>query len=95
MSTTIHLNESKLMDYYEKMMDEVVLQHHTYPSNIPAWARCGPEAGLEQAMYASEALDHLEALEAQEGRRAAGRSKQVNLHSDPKYSNGLRRRRGR
>lgn len=87
MATFINLNESKLMDYYEKMMDEVVLQYHTFPSDIPAWARCGHAEGLEQAMYESEALAHLAAL-GDTGKP----SKRIKHHYDPKYCNGLRRR---
>lgn len=35
MSTFINLNESKLMEYYEAVMDEVYLQYFTFPSEIP------------------------------------------------------------
>lgn len=88
MATLIHLNESKLMEYYEKMMDEVYLTHFSFPSNLPHLPINDSEMG-EMIYYEAMARGLADQLPKNKG----GKSKRVNLHSDPKYSNGLRRRR--
>lgn len=50
MSTFINLNESKLMDYYEKMMDEVYIKYFTFPSDIP-YIPIGEEDRSDMSYY--------------------------------------------
>ena len=80
MGTFIHLNESKLMDYYEKMMDEVFLQYHTHPSEIPAWANCDHGEALNQRAYESEALYHARKAGADVGDSHVADKPRINHH---------------
>ncbi len=85
-STYIHLNESKLMEYYEKMMDEIYLEYFTFPSDIPNI----PMSDADRAdMSYYNAMGRAYADLLPPGKK----NKRVKFHSDPKYCNGLRRRR--
>lgn len=81
----INLNESKLMDYYEKMSDDMYLKYFTFPSDFP-YLPIG-EVDRENASY-HEAMGrgHAANLPSSSG------GDRVVYHGDPKYCNGLRRR---
>lgn len=38
MAARFHINEARLLQYHEDMMDEVYLLYHTYPTNFPNYA---------------------------------------------------------
>ena len=37
MATRINVNEQKMLDYYEKLMDDVYLLYHRHPTNIQTY----------------------------------------------------------
>ena len=92
MGTFIHLNESKLMDYYEKMMDDIYLQYFTFPSDFP-YLPISDADRADMSYYEAMGRGHAQAagLEGETTARFSP-SPRVNHHSDPKYCNGLPRR---
>jgi hypothetical protein len=88
MSTIIPLNESKLMDFYEKIMDEVYLIYHTHPTNIPHMP-ISDEERAEMSYYEAMARD----VETQFAANRLTKSKKVIFHKNPNYCNGKLRRR--
>lgn len=86
MGHRITLDIAKLDAYYEKMMDEVYLAHHQYPScfnHIPVTAQ------TQAAMNEAEAY----ARGGKGGRHTFGvqSGKGTRYECDPDYSNGLPR----
>lgn len=88
MSPFIHLNESKLMEYYEKMMDEVYLQYFTFPSDIPNIPISDADRA-DMSYYEAMGRGYADQLP----KDTHPNSKRVKFHRDPKYCNGLLRRR--
>lgn len=81
MAHKINLDIARLDAYYENMMDDVYLEHHTYPTNL---ARMNQTPGQLAAQAEADAY----ARGAVQGRK----SKKVHFESDPDYCNGLPRR---
>jgi hypothetical protein len=79
-----NINEQKMLDYYDKLMDQVYLQYHHHQSNIPHYHISAAESAMI-AGYTAMA-DHYASMIDDPG------DKRVHLHSDPKFSNGLPRK---
>lgn len=85
MGHRISINEAKLLDAHEAMMDEIYLLYHVHPTNIQ-------HLDLSPAELAE--MSEADAM----GRGLAGQlprhgGKNVVLHNRPDYCNGLPRRR--
>lgn len=88
MNHKITLNVTRLDTYYENMMDEVYLMHHTYPTNLTHTylsdydlAKYGEYDAIGSGLAAS--------MQNQSNRK----KKKVYFQSDPDYCNGLPRNR--
>lgn len=79
--THFNINEQKMLDYYDQLMDQVYLLYHNHPSHL-----------VHIEVTPAEAA---EMVEAEGVVRAAGKlvaSKKVHLIGDPNRSNGLPRK---
>jgi hypothetical protein len=91
MGTKININEQKMVDNYEKLMDQVYLLYHTHPTNLPHIPLSDAEIA-EMAYYQAMANNLGEEFTATLGKR---KKKKVYLQSDSKHSNGLLRKKYR
>jgi len=82
------VNETMLMEEFENLLDEMYLTFHYHQTNIPHYDIS--DAERSEMSYYDSLGSHL-ADEIEQG--SNHKSKIVNFHSDPKYCNGLPRRR--
>ena len=85
-TTVINVNEQKMLDSYEKLMDQVYLMYHFHPSNIPHIDLTAAEKA-EMVEYDAMGKGLAEILKKTKGGR-----KVVRLITDSKRSNGLKRK---
>lgn len=88
MSTRISLDENRLMQYYEDLMDEVYLLYHIHPTNIPNIPLTDTEFA-DMCEYTGMVDYFNEKSSDSRGRK----NKKTKHFSDPDFSNGLPRRR--
>ncbi len=86
MSANTRLTQSIIYDYYEKLMDRIYLNHHSYPTNIPNYSISNAELA-EMGEFDAMGRELANGLP----RQARGR-KQTIFHRDPDFCNGLPRR---
>jgi hypothetical protein len=86
-NTIMNINEQKMLDYYEKVMDQVYLLYHKHPTNLTHINLSDAERS-ELTYYDAMGRDLAQSLEAHTGKK----NKRVHLHSDPNFSNGLPRK---
>lgn len=87
MASRININEARLLQYHEDLMDEIYLLHHTYPLNFPNYALTREE--LAQ-MSEHDAMGR-NLSSGLGGGRSAGHKCTV-FHRDPDFCNGLPRK---
>jgi hypothetical protein len=82
------MDETKLLAYYDELMNEFFNTHHVHSSNLPnielsdeVIAQMGELDGMSQNLLRSLA------------KQSKRKSKKVIFHSNPDYCNGLPRRR--
>jgi hypothetical protein len=88
MNHRITLDVARLDAYYEKMMDEVYLLHHTYPTNLTHINMTDADL-VEYGEYDAVGRGLAASLQHQSNRKR----KKVYFQSDPDYCNGLPRNR--
>ncbi len=88
MATVFNVNEQKMLDYYDKLMDQVYLLYHTHPTNLTHIGLTDAEIA-EMVYYDAMGRNLAENLSAAPSQ---GKKKKVHLHSDQKHSNGLPRK---
>jgi hypothetical protein len=88
MSTRITINESKLLDYHDQMLDELYLLYHIHPTKIVDFHPSQAELAEMNEMQ-GHGLELSNKLEGKSPRK----SKKVNFHSNSYTCNGLPRRR--
>jgi hypothetical protein len=86
MGSSMNVNEQKMLDYYEKLMDQVYLQYHTHPTNLAHIYLTAAESA-EMVYYDAMGRNLASAVSP-----AGKKNKKVHLHTDPNYSNGLPRK---
>ncbi len=87
MSTIMNVNEQKMLDYYDKLMDQVYLLYHTHPTNLTHLSLT--DAEIAEMVYCDAMGRNLaDGLEAKTGKK----NKKVHLHTNANFSNGLPRK---
>ena len=88
MSTRISLDENRLMQYYEDLMDDVYLLYHVHPTNIP-------NIPLTDSEFAemSEFTGMVDNFNQKSFDFRDRKNKKTRHFSDPDFSNGIPRRR--
>jgi hypothetical protein len=84
----MNVNEQKMLDYYENVMDQVYLLYHMHPTNLPHVNLTDSEVA-EMVYYDAMGRELADELAATSGQR---KKKKVHLYSDRKRSNGLPRK---
>jgi hypothetical protein len=87
MGTNLHINEQRMQEYYDQVMDQVLLLYHTHPSNLIHISLSDTERA-EMAVYDAMGQELAESLKG----KPEHRTKKVRLHTDSHFSNGLPRR---
>ena len=82
MPTRISTDDSKLLNYYDELMQEFYNQHHVHSTNI---------ANIPMTDSERAAMAEAQAM-ADQANGKGGHNKKVIFHSDPNYCNGLPRR---
>ena len=100
--TRFNVNEQKMLDYYDQLMDQVKLLYHTHPTNLTHIGLTDAEIAdmvyydaMGKEMGGNLMKAEASNLIAQYGPDGAikeiNKRKKVHLHSDLTHSNGLRR----
>jgi hypothetical protein len=91
MSTKMRINEQKMLDYYEKLMDQVYLLYHSHPTNLTHVPLSDAELA-EMSYYAAMAKELGGEYSASIPKR---KLKKVYSMTDSNHSNGLLRKKFR
>ena len=88
MSTRISINEARLLDYHDQLLDELYLLYHIHPTKIVDFHPSQAElAEMNEVLgLGMEFTSHFDG-------KSKRKSKKVNFHSNPNTCNGLPRRR--
>ena len=88
MGHRISIDEARMLDNYEQMMDEIYLLYHTYPTNL-IHINLSDSERAEMGEYDAIGRGLAERLPVS----TEMKQKKVVLHNDPYYFNGLPRKR--
>jgi hypothetical protein len=91
MGTRMNVDEQRMLDYYDKLMDQVYLQYHVHPTNLERIPLSDAELA-ELSYYQAMAKEFGEEFNTSISKR---KKKKVYSMTDTKHSNGLLRKKYR